>query len=219
MSRATITDPVVIGNATLYLGDCSAVLPTIRADAIITDPPYGMDYNTDSRRFKGPRGGHKASWGGIQGDAEPFDPAHLLAFERVVTWGCNHYGARLPVGTTLVWIKRYAEAFGTFLSDAELAWMKGGHGVYCKLGPFPQSIASDREHPAQKPVALMEWCIQMAKVPTGGVVADPYMGSGTTGVACAGLGLPFVGVERDPKHFETAVSRIKAAHSQGRLFA
>jgi DNA modification methylase len=209
----------VIGNATLYLGDCLTILPELRADAVITDPPYGMAYNTNSTRFSGTRGGNKANWGGIAGDDKPFDPSPWLAFERVVLWGANHYASRLPVGTSLVWIKRYAEAFGSFLSDAELAWMKGGHGVYCKQGPFPQSIASDREHPSQKPVELMLWCIEKAKVPDGATVLDPYMGSGTTGLACLQRALPFVGIEMDANYFAVACERIRNAQRQERLFA
>jgi site-specific DNA-methyltransferase (adenine-specific) len=207
-----------IGDAVLYLGDCYTIAPVV-ADAVISDPPYGMNYNTDSTRFSLKRGGNKANWGGITGDTVPFEPGRWLNYERVILGGANHYTPRLPVGTTLVWIKRLDGAFGTFLSDAEVAWMKGGHGVYCKRGPFPQSIASDREHPSQKPVELMEWCIEKAKVPAGGVVFDPFMGSGSTGVACANLGRKFIGVEIESRYFDIACERIAAAYAQGRLFA
>ena len=95
-----------IGDATLYLGDCREILPTLgKVDAVVTDPPYGMNYNTNTTRFTGPRGGHKKNWGGIGGDKEPFDPAPFLQFVEVIMWGSNHYASRLPVGTTLVWIK------------------------------------------------------------------------------------------------------------------
>jgi len=66
-------------------------------------------------------------------------------------------------------------------------------------------------HPTQKPISLMAWCLQRVKA--SGTVLDPYMGSGTTGVACAALGLPFVGIEREPAYFKTACERIRAAHA------
>ena len=100
----------VIGNAELYLGDCMEVLPTLpKVDACITDPPYGMDWDTDSTRFTGgkhKRGDGREDWGAIRGDADPFDPTPWLNFPRVVLFGANHFASRLPVGTTLVWIKK-----------------------------------------------------------------------------------------------------------------
>src|SRR5688500_16205077 len=128
-----------IGRATLHLGDCRDILPTLGTiDAVVTDPPYGMKWNTNSSRFSGGdpasvarRGAGRSDCGEIHGDDEPFNPEPLLTYPKVVMWGSNHYAARLPVGTTLVWIKRFDGGFGSFLSDAEIAWMKGGHGVYC----------------------------------------------------------------------------------------
>jgi modification methylase len=76
---------------------------------------------------------------------------------------------------------------------------------------------ASKAHPTQKPIGLMAWCLQRAKA--AGTVLDPYMGSGTTGVACAALGLPFIGIEREPAYFETACERIRGAHANGRLFA
>jgi len=188
------------------------------ADAVISDPPYGMNMNTNSTRFKSPRKGCNKNWGPIVNDDKPFDPTPWLDFPVVVLWGINHFAARVPVGTTLVWIKRFDQAFGTFLSDAELAWMKGGCGVYCKCGPFPQSIAIDRIHPTQKPVELMLWCMDKAKVAPGAIVLDPYMGSGTTGVACIRTGRRFIGIEIDEHHYQTARQRLLNELAQTNLF-
>ncbi|MEI6731136.1 MAG: DNA methyltransferase [archaeon] len=134
-------------------------------------------------------------------------------------WGSNHYGQRLPVGTTLVWIKRSDHAFGTFLSDAEIAWMKGGHGVYCKRDFGMKAIASKQCHPNQKPVSLMAWCMDMAKVPVGATVLDPYAGSASTCIACIRTGRKFIGIEKDPKHYQTACERIEQELAQGVLFS
>lgn len=214
------------GNVRLYLADCLNLLPSLTGiDAVISDPPYGMDWNTNGRRFsgghrqrKGPSMGGRDWQKGIEGDDSPFDPSPWLAFKKCVLFGANHYAARLPVGTTLVWIKRTPAAFGTFLSDAEVAWMKTGHGVYCRMGPHPESMAQERLHPTQKPVELMAWCMDRAKVPAGATVLDPYMGSGSTGIACIRTHRNFVGIEKDPAHFQTALDRIKRELAQGDLF-
>jgi len=211
----------------LYLGDCLEVMkgiPDGSVDAVITDPPYGMNNNTDYTRFSGghmdsiaKRGMGRDYWAPIANDDHFFDPSPWLGFDSVVLWGCNHYAARLPVGTTLVWIKRNAAAFGSFLSDAELAWMKGGHGVYCCKDLSMNAITRQRAHPNQKPVSLMAWCLDKAKVPAGATVLDPYMGSGTIGVACVQTGRNFIGIEIDPGYYEIAQKRIEIAQMQPRL--
>ena len=133
-------------------------------------------------------------------------------------WGANHYAARLPIGTTLVWIKKDEHLWGSFLSDAEIGWMKGGHGVYTKRINFPPPVRAvdyggdpcrpTGIHPTQKPVLLMAWCMDKAKVPEGATVLDPYMGSGTTGIACLRTGRNLIGVEKDKRHFDTACKRM-----------
>ena len=195
-------------------------LDRLAVDAIVSDPPYGMRWNTDTNRFTGRRckfrKAHQTD--DVAGDAEPFDPSPWLAFNKVILWGANHFAARLPVGTTLVWVKKGDEHFGTFLSDAEIAWMKGGHGVYCfrKNFPPPCRIAEGKlrgrvAHPTQKPVGLMRWCIERLKLPKGATILDPYMGSGTTGVASVELGYRFIGLEIDPGYIAIAQRRIASA--------
>lgn len=205
-------------NVTLYNADCRDVLPLLSGvDAVISDPPYGMAWDGKVTRGKngtdktGPTKHHGKT---ILHDNEPFDPAPWVNFDRVILWGSNHFGCRLPVGTTLVWLKRYDEGFGSFLSDAEVAWMKGGHGVYCKRDVSLQGESKERVHPTQKPVPLMSWCLDLVKVPQSATVLDPYMGSGTTGIACIRTGRKFIGVEKDPEHFATACKRIEQELSQ-----
>lgn len=207
-----------IGNATLYLGDCRDVLPHLTGvDAVVTDPPYGMNWNTDSARYTSKRGGnHRDDWGAVTGDNIPFDPSPFLAFPECVLWGSNHFSSRLPTGTTLVWIKQLDPAFGTFLSDAELAWVSKGHGVYLRRDLSHKAIQSDRVHPTQKPVSVMEWCLGFTK---GHTILDPYMGSGSTGVACIKMGRSFIGIECEPRYFDVACRRIEAAQRQPTLFA
>lgn len=204
-----------IGNCTLYLGDCREILPSLDGiNAIVSDPPYGVANNTDYRRFSGGVNAHarrKDGDGGVKyppvfDDGRPFDPSPFLKFEQVILWGFNFYCSSLSSGGALVWVKRKPEAFGTFLSDAELAWVKNSKGVFC-FSSFPQAMARSRFHPTQKPVDLMKWCVDK----TSGTVCDPFMGSGSTGIACALLGRRFIGIEIERSYFQIAYRRIRAA--------
>jgi DNA modification methylase len=205
------------GRIQLWHGDGVSVSKVIKADACITDPPYGMNNDTDNSRFSGGNTSHVARRGNgvgtnggkpIANDDAPFDPSPFLGFKHVALWGSHHFSQRLPVGTTLVWIKKLDPAFGSFLSDAELAWVKGGCGVYCRRDLSMTAEARNRLHTNQKPIAVMAWCMDVAKVPQDAVVFDPYMGSGTVGVVCIRTGRRYIGVEIDAGHFDTAKQRI-----------
>jgi DNA modification methylase len=214
-------------NAILYLGDCLEILPMPPNDAaVVTDPPYGMNYNTDSTRFSGrTTRGRGRSDRLIKGDDKSFDPSPWLAFNEVILWGANHFAQRLPIGTTLVWLKRYPEHYGAFLSDAEIAWQRGGVGVYCLQAQdnparrrkeyTGSSFGRETAHPFQKPIMLMHWCIKRVK---GTTILDPFMGSGTTGIAAARLNRKFVGIEIDRNYFDIACRRIERELAQPRLF-
>jgi len=213
----------VIGDCTLYQGDCLEVMPALgKVDAVVTDPPYGIGLNTDNSRFSG---GHAASVSRrgngvgpakgkpIANDLVPFDPSPILhAGKQHIIWGWNNYPDKLPKGACLVWIKRNDEAFGSFLSDAELAWLSKGHGVYCRRDLSNNAIANWRVHPTQKPVSLMQWCLGF--LPDAQTILDPFMGSGTTGVACVKTGRKFIGIELDPDYFDIACERIREAYRQ-----
>ncbi len=201
-------------------GDCLDVLPTLAAgsvDAVITDPPYGMKWNTNHTRFtkKGTTANNTRIYEPIAGDRLSFDPSPWLDFPYVVLWGYNHFAAALPTGSTLVWIKKTDNQYGLILSDAELAWMKGGHGVYCHRDTSMHNGVS-RIHPTQKPIDLMKWVLDRAKVPIGATVLDPFCGSGTTGVACVQTGRRFIGIEIDPAYADIARARIAKAAEQAR---
>lgn len=212
----------VIGDCRLILGDCREGYEGFdRRWAVVSDVPYGMGWDTNTMRFSGgditssrKRGKGKIS-PSIVGDNMPFNPTPWLDFHEVILWGANHFSQRLPRGTTLVWIKRFAPAFGTFLSDAELAWQKGGYGVYCHQDLSMTAEATSRLHPCQKPVGLMAWCIARCKAAT---ILDPYMGSASTALAALKLGRRFVGCELDPRYFDLACRRIEAAYRQPDLF-
>jgi hypothetical protein len=185
-------------------------------DAVVTDPPWGVSHKTDYRRFsKGgvPRGG--TFFAPIRGDDRPFDPASWLTFPKVCLWGYQAFADRLPCGSLLVWCKRPASKLGKFLSDCEVAWVKGGYGARLFWHKWDGwNRASERGktlHPTQKPVALMCWCLGMLGLKAGDTVLDPYMGSGPVGVACAQAGIHYIGIELDKGYFAVAKRRIEEA--------
>jgi site-specific DNA-methyltransferase (adenine-specific) len=217
-----------IGNATLYLCDCTQILDRIEADACISDPPYGINlraaYGQGTRKY--PNGKRrepsKQYTQTVIGDDKKFDPTPLLRFPTVLLWGAENYCDSLPTGRWLVWDKRCGVIPQRTQGDCEFAWSnrKGVSRVFRHIwdGMVRDSEqGQQREHPTQKPVALMEWCIEQAGFPA--VIFDPYMGSGTTGVAAMNTGKKFIGAEIDPKYFDVACDRIDCAQRQGRLIA
>ena len=200
------------GGVTIYHGDCREIAPELDGiGAIISDPPYGMDWAfTGQGSGKRAQGGRNSVTKGqrIQGDAQEFDPTPWLSYPIVVLWGMQHYPHKLERGSVLVWVKKYPDALGTFLSDADFAWMKGGCGVYVSKTINPASFQAEKIHPTQKPVSLMSWCIERAKVPQDATILDPYMGSGTTLVAAKNLGRQAVGIDTDERWCEAAARRL-----------
>ncbi len=190
---------------TIYHGDCSEWHGM--ADAIVSDPPYSMGWDNRvsiGRNGQGKTGTRASRFGEtIIGDNHPFDPSPWLDYDQAILWGSNHFGQRLPIGTTLVLIKRYEQAFGSYLSDAEVAWMKGGHGVYCFRDTGYKSD-DDRFHTTQKPITLMLWCVNK----TTGTILDPFMGSGTTLRAAKDLGRKAIGIEIEERYCEIAAKRM-----------
>jgi site-specific DNA-methyltransferase (adenine-specific)/modification methylase len=207
-------DVWTLGDHKLICGDCLEVMGEMEGvDCIVADPPYGMNWNTDMTRWSGGnrRRGKGVKRRSIAGDDKPFDPSPFLKVSEVILWGVNHFSERLPTGTTLVWIKRNEAQYETFLSDAEIAWMKGGHGVYCRRDMSLSSKYADStkkypdKHPSEKPVGIMEWCIGKCK---SDIIHDPYAGSGTTMIACENLGKKCVSIEIDPGYCSVILERF-----------
>lgn len=205
----------------LYHGDALEIAPSLDYDAVVSDPPYGMSADLDSRRFSGGQRSDSdgRDWGAMNGDERDFDPRPWLDVEHVVLWGYHHFARRLPLGSVLVWIKKRDDLFGTFLSDCELAWRKGGHGVYAHRKSFPPparmaETGTDRcVHPTQKPMSLMRWSIEMSGAPSDAVLLDPYAGSGTTLRVAKDMGRRAIGIEIEERYCEVAAKRL----SQGVL--
>lgn len=205
-----------IGNATLYLGDCREILPTLpKVDAVITDPPYGIGMDGGNVGYKGFNDLEKLGWDKTPPEADLIEL--VVAAGRVaILWGGNYFGLP-PTRCFLIWDKG-AGFKGRTYAEAELAWTSLDANVRIfQWDPLARGDYKGKEHPTQKPIALMEWCIKRAGDPQS--VLDPFMGSGSTGIACSNLGIQFIGIEREPKYFDIACRRIEDAQRQGRLIA
>ena len=228
-----------IGDCRLILGDCRQVISVIGpTDAVVSDPPYGQSLKTNVRgngnRSTGAGGPIRERLvpypSGMAGDDQPFEPALLLAVcDTVALWGAHKFAHRLPEGSWLCWDKA-PNGKVKDQGDGEAAWLshKGRpmrifrhlwDGL-CIAGGYETRFersgqaASPRHHPTQKPVDLMRWTIAQAGVPDGGLILDPYMGAGSTGIAALMGGYRFIGIEIEPIYFETACKRLREAYRQ-----
>lgn len=206
----------IIGDCVLYQGDCLDILPTLEpVDACVTDPPYGIGKD-GQKRTTGGHGGRKAydflGWDAVRPAHQAFDLIVEKSAEQII-WGGNYFADMLkPGGRWLVWDKGQR----INQSDGELAYTSqtGALRVFdCNRVALMKDGA---QHPTQKPVQLMKWCLGF--LPNAQTILDPFMGSGTTGVACVNLGRKFIGIELEPRYFDIACKRIEEAYKQPRLF-
>ena len=210
---------MTIGNAELWHGDCREVLPLLpKCDLILTDPPYGIGEAAGKNKSRS-KIATSRDYGNDSWDDEP-PPRWVIEMMRAqsdwqIMFGGNYYDLP-PARCWLVWDKDNGE---TDFADCELAWTNLDRAVrlvrHLWSGPYMR-VKESRSHPTQKPVRVMEWSIGFVD---GETILDPFMGSGTTGVACANLGRKFIGIEIEPKYFDMACERIENAQRQVRLFA
>jgi site-specific DNA-methyltransferase (adenine-specific)/modification methylase len=208
-----MNNPTIIGDATLYLGDCMDILPTLpKVDAVITDPPYGIanDYLKPNKSGEwSALYSEKITWDSFAPD-EAVSIAIFLS-NKAIVWGGNYFKLP-PQRGWLIWDKMQSHSSG----HAELAWTN----LDIPIRSFAYSRASlaneHKQHPTQKPVGLMTWCIDLAG--NSELILDPFMGSGTTGVAAMQMGRKFIGIEREPKYFDIACQRIEQATKQDDMF-
>lgn len=249
---------VVIGDATLYQGDCRSVLPQIRCDHVITDPPYEAEAHGAGKRLLGRRG--EAPAGSLERVIQPaaLDFAAMdeelrthicawagdscsgwfLAFcqaEAVAVWRDAMLAGGAKWRRAMVWVKPdsspqlsgdrpaqgYESIAAAWCGKGGSRWNGGGRrGVFTfgKHDPGQGHGGSSNEHPTQKPRLLMAELVELFTNP-GELIADAFMGSGTTGVAALMAGRRFIGCEKNPAQFAIACRRIEQAHAQGQLFA
>lgn len=206
-----------IGLATLYLGDCLEILPTLgRFDAIITDPPYGIGKDGQKRTTGGHGGRKEYEFMGWDQERPPVYAFVLMlnAADTHIIWGGNYFADLLPPSMKwLVWDKGQR----INQSDGELAYTSIQGALRIRTMNRVELLTDGAEHPTQKPVRLMEWCIEQAGHPA--TILDPFMGSGSTGVAAVRLQKEFTGIEVEPRYFDIACQRIENAQRQEQLFA
>ena len=230
----------IIGNATLYRGDCLELLAAglLQCDALVADPPYGIGFKHSGHASKpedhvDATGGRRKAGGAtahskttkIHGDDKPFDLLPWLYAEKMLFWGADHFRAQLPTGGSLLcWDKSLGRGPNDSFCDAEYAWtnvIRISRNVhrqlwkgFCGSGADRTGKGKPRYHVSQKPRELMRWCIESLKLAPDSLILDPFMGSGSTGIAALSLGHRFVGCEIDEGHFEIACKRLTEAQQQ-----
>jgi len=212
-----VPEIVTIKDATLYLGDCREILPTLKVDAVVTDPPYGVNFQYEGISDD------EQSWYALMKDIVPkiqnaSSVAVMPACDQMkLGWWLTEF----PPSWLVCWHKFASPTLskiGFNDWEAHLVWGKPPAPIHDHFSAHAAGHKKFNAHPCPKPIAYSEWLVsKFAK--TGATVADPFMGSGTTGVACANLGRKFIGMEIERKYFDIACERIEAAYSQGRLFA
>lgn len=212
----------IIGDCRLILGDCEQVLhglPTF--DAVVSDPPYGIGEAAGKNKSRGKIAVAK-DYGDDEWDNDPIsdDLLHILmeAGRWKIIFGGNYYA--LPATSCwLVWDKLNGD---NDFADCELAWTNLPKAVrrirYLWNGMLRANGETRGDHPTQKPMGVMGWALR--QLPSDArTVIDPFMGSGTTGVACVQAGLQFTGIEREERYFDAACRRIEEEVKKPRLFA
>ncbi len=236
----TIIKEERIGGQRLILGDCMEVMPALgRFDAVVTDPPYSSAYQD--------KWGSATRKDGVKMDAElSFEGIDkvLDALPAVVADKCNGWGIFF---TNIEGVHAWLEGLSAWKPDNVLAWVKpdctprlNGEGpargfepaITCwfgkgrrkwnaggKRGVYTCNVNTGRfgGHPTEKPLALMQEIIKDF-APSEGTILDPFMGSGTTLVACQRMGRMGTGIELDPEYFDIACKRVDEASRQPDLF-
>jgi site-specific DNA-methyltransferase (adenine-specific)/modification methylase len=208
-----------IGGQRLILGDCLQVMPMLgRFDACVTDPPYGIGYDASAAKNSNTQFGKafaaKTQYRATSWDSKTCDQEVAFAValaQKAIVFGGNYYQLG-PSSGWLVWDK---EINGNF-ADCELAWSNIDQPARLLRHMWNGGIRKGQEakhgHPTQKPVALMEWCLGF--LPNAQTILDPFMGSGTTLVACQRMGRNGTGIELDPDYFAIACKRVDEASRQ-----
>ena len=213
----------VIGDAELYLGDCLDIMPTLdKVDAVVTDPPYGIGESAAKNNSRG-KCAPVTDYGSDNWDSNPASAEHISLMlgvsDHQIIFGGNYFDLP-PTKCWLVWDKQNGK---NDFADCELAWTNLNKAVRLIIhrwaGMLQQNMKEKekRYHLTQKPVPVMAWCIR--HIPEGSnTILDPFMGSGTTGVAAVQEGRKFIGIEIDEGYFDIACNRIEEAQKQLRLF-
>ena len=194
----------------IYHGDCRAILPTLpKVDLVLTDPPYGISHPCDFKARGRSVLANCRDYPDVHGDTAPFDPSMWIELPCIL-WGGNHYASRLPdSGGWLVWDKERPDDLDQ--ATCELAWtncVKGVRRLRYLWNGMIRKGDDELEHPTQKPVELMTWCLQLRWTNYFQTILDPFMGSGTTLRAAKDLGRKAIGIEIEERYCEIAARRL-----------
>lgn len=203
-----------IGGQRLILGDCLEVMKELgRFDAVVTDPPYGIgiDGNNASTGGHGGRKAHaKKEWDSHRPCDEIFRMMLDISDNQII-WGGNYFADLLP--PTMRWLV-WDKGQRINQSDGEIAWTSYHKALRICTMNRVELLKDGTQHPTQKPIKLMEWTIGF----TEGTILDPFMGRGTTLVACQRIGRQGTGIELDPDYFDIACKRVDEATRQPDMF-
>ena len=218
-------EKVILGNATLYLADCREIIDGLQFDAVVTDPPYGLSrllnrslesfgkiQNKEQRIRNLHNGGTWAAkeiYKGIDWDNETPDVTFLLKRNvPTMLFGGNYFTGLPPSRKWIIWDKG-GQFYRRTFAEAELCWCSfDGNTRIIK-----HNIVKGKQHPTEKPVGVMKFCIEELPKGTGNIIFDPYMGSASTGVAAVQMGRGFIGIEQRKDYFDIAHQRIEQAHA------
>jgi len=225
-------DKVTIGDATLYCGNCIDILPTLpdkSVDVVITDPPYGIGIRTGT---KSRQRQHKNSYTAFEDSLSYVKNVVIQGIKESLLKPTHGRGIVTP-GIKALWLYPEPAVLGGFYAPAAIGMCSWGWQNYQPIlfyGKDPRGgktiqptvyklteRSPDIGHPCPKPLKAWEWVTNRGSLDNE-TILDPFMGSGTTGVACANLGRKFIGIEIEPKYFDIACKRIEAAQKQGKLF-
>jgi len=214
---------------TIILGDCLDIMKNIpdkSIDLLLTDPPYGIDFvkqrfdKTKARNLENKGWGWREvelkDWDKERPSKEYFDEMLRVSKNQII-WGGNYFIEYLSSSQGwFVWNKGQRNFS---LADGELAWTSYNRALrifdYARAKQLNEEI---REHPTQKPVKLIEWCLQRAKLNEDAIVLDCFSGSGTTAIACHNQSKNFICIEKDVGYWKTSVERLEIAQAQLNLF-
>jgi site-specific DNA-methyltransferase (adenine-specific) len=204
---------------TLHMGDCMDILPTLApVDAVLTDPPFGVGnfvQTTGRLMGRGTGVGKAVEWNEEAPPPEFFGILQKMSKHRII-WGANFFNCFEDRGGAIVWVKRQKMPNFSKADIASCTHFQKTEIVEIPWTNFTVAQKAETDHPCERPVDLYPWCINY--LPPCKSFLDPYMGSGSVGVAAVKMGKRFVGIERDATYFDAACKRIAAATRQTDLF-
>lgn len=209
----------------IFCCDCREIIGTFSEETfILTDPPWGAKFDTDSRRFSPPTDKlnsttiHPHQNGReIKGDHETMDIGFLRRFDHLTLWGYQYFASQLPLGTILFWLKKKETNLGKFLSDGEIGFENRGRGVYMFPHLWSGFVRASEitgggkgkvYGSGQKPIALFSWCIERRRLPREVLIVDPFAGYGASIIAARRRGIKSVAIEIDEGKCAIIKSRL-----------